>query len=106
MGVLKRPGHYFIIEPFYWLFRCFFQPAHFQKDFAQIALRKRIAMMLRLFLPIFICTYPPALLIRIGLFAIWPHLYNHYFVAAPGIGEYAFPFPSFLFDATWSTIVS
>ena len=101
MGALKRPLQYFIIEPFYWLCRCFFQPARFQKDFAQIPLLMRIKVMLRLFLPIFLCTYPLALLIRIGLFLLSPHLYNHYFTPALDFDIFFF-----LFDATWATILS
>ncbi len=101
MGERKRPGQYFIIEPFYWLFRCFFQPARFQKDFAQIPLSKRIKLMLRLFLPMFLCTYPLALLVRMGLFSLSPHLYHHYFTPA-----LTFDIFFFLFDATWATILS
>jgi hypothetical protein len=101
MGELKQPGQYFIIEPFYWLFRCFFQPARFQKDFVQIPLSRRMKMMLRLILPMFLCTYPPALLIRVGLFSLSPHLYQHYFTSTLD-----FEIFFFLFDATWSTILS
>jgi hypothetical protein len=104
MGALKRLGHYFIIEPFYWLFYCFFQPARFQKDFTQIAPLKRMAMMSRLLLPMFLCTYPPAMLIRISLFAASHQLYHHYF-ATTAVGH-AFPLTAFLFDATWATLLS
>ena len=104
MGALKRSGRYFISEPFHLLFRCFFQPAHFQKDFAQIPLLRRMAMMRRLFLSMFLCTYPLALLVRIALFSIFPHLYSHYFT--PGTGGLEFNTFFFLFDATWANIVS
>ena len=58
-----------MIEPLRWLFYSFFQPARFQKDFAQIPLLRRMQMMLRLFLPMFLCTYPLSLLIRLGFFS-------------------------------------
>ena len=101
MEALKQARQYFIIEPFYWLCRCFFQPARFQKDFAQIPPARRIKLMVRLFLPMFLCTYPLALLIRIGLVAFFPQLYPHYFTSALGLNVF-----SFLFDATWVSILS
>jgi hypothetical protein len=104
MGALKRLGQDFISEPFYWLFYCFFQPARFQKDFTQIAPLKRMAMMSRLLLPMFLCTYPPAMLIRMSLFAASPQLYHHYF--ATTAAGHAFPLTAFLFDATWATLLS
>src|ERR1019366_2400938 len=104
MEELKRLGRYLIIEPFYWLFCCFFQPARFQKDFTQIALLKRIVMMGRLLLPMFLCTYPLAMLIRFSLFAISPQLYHHYFLISAG--GHPFPLRAFLFDATWATLLS
>ncbi|HEY5006233.1 MAG TPA: hypothetical protein VII61_23935 [Ktedonobacteraceae bacterium] len=104
MEAFKQPGHYFMIEPLRWLFRSFFQPARFQKDFAQIPLSRRMKMMLRLFLPMFLCTYPLSLLLRLGFFSLSPHLYHHYFSLSAGRLQFDMAF--FLIDATWATILS
>ena len=104
MEAFKRPGYYLMIEPLRWLFYSFFQPARFQKDFAQIPLSRRMQMMLRLFLPMFLCTYPLSLLIRLSFFSLSPHLYHHYFTLSAGNLHFDMTF--FLVDATWATILS
>lgn len=101
MEALKQARQYFVSEPLRWLLHSFFQPARFQKDFAQIPLARRMRMMLRLFLPIFLCTYPLALLIRCGLFFLSPLLYHHYFIS-----PVQFDVVVFFFDATWASILS
>ncbi len=54
----KKTWHYIVVEPFLWLFYCFFQPLRFRSEFEVQSFWKRIVPMLRLALPIFFLTYP------------------------------------------------
>src|SRR5216684_9054850 len=56
--------HYVLAEPFSWLFYCFFQPTRFKREFEAQSLWKRIGPMLRLALPIFLVSYPLALVVQ------------------------------------------
>ena len=60
--------HYVLAEPFTWLFYCFFQPARFKRELEVQSFWRRIGLMLRLALPIFLVSYPLALVVQ-ALFA-------------------------------------
>ncbi len=63
----QQAWYYLLAEPFTWLFYCFFQPARFRREFEAQSLWKRIGLMLRLVLPIFLISYPLALVVQIIL---------------------------------------
>lgn len=71
MSYIRRTWHYIFTEPFTWLFYSFFQPARFKREHETKGLVKRMVSMLRLALPMFLCTYPLALLLHL-LWAILP----------------------------------
>ena len=63
----QQAWHYALAEPFTWLFYCFFQPARFKREFEVQSFWKRIGLMLRLALPIFLVSYPLALVVQVIL---------------------------------------
>jgi hypothetical protein len=65
----KSARYYLVVEPFAWLFFCFFQPARFSQEIEQPEVLRRIALMLRLVLPVFVVAYLLSLLL---LFLEWP----------------------------------
>ena len=94
----------FVLEPYFWLQCCFFQPVRFKHDFEVMSLPQRLVMMLRLTPLLFLCSYTPALIIRILIYILRPDLYPYYMIhmfvpLSPVIGW-------FLFDATWAAALS
>src|SRR5579864_9162501 len=94
----------FVLEPYFWLQCCFFQPVRFKHDFEAMSLPQRLVMMLRLTPLLFFCSYTPALIIRILIYILRPDLYPYYMIhmfvpLSPDIGW-------FLFDATWAAALS
>lgn len=72
---MKRFWRLFIAEPFVWIFLCFFQPSKFERDinikgYGRHLVRKRLVLMLQLTIPLFLCAYPFALLIRAVLYQV------------------------------------
>jgi hypothetical protein len=63
----KHTWHYVLIEPFVWLFYCFFQPTRFKNEFEVQSFWHRIVPMLRLALPMFLLSYPLAFVVQIIL---------------------------------------
>ncbi len=55
---MKRVWEYLIVEPFTWIFYCFFQPATFAREFEINSPWKRIVPMLRLAMLAFLVSYP------------------------------------------------
>ncbi len=68
----QQAWHYVLAEPFTWLFYCFFQPARFKREFEVQSLWRRIGLMLRLALPIFLVSYPLALVVQVILASSFP----------------------------------
>src|SRR2546429_752055 len=65
---LQPVWHYFLGEPFTWLFYCFFQPRRFSREFdflSNLDFFKHFKPLLRLLLPMFLISYPLALIIRV-----------------------------------------
>jgi hypothetical protein len=56
--------NYMLVEPFFWLLYCFFQPIRFKNEFKVQYFWQRIVPMLRLILPIFLLSYPLAFAIQ------------------------------------------
>ncbi len=93
---------YSMVTPFRWLGYCFFQPAKFKKEIEPASLSQRWLMMLRLVLPMFLCTYPLAMLARVLLYRLAPSLYPDYTITSlfsPDARDY-------MLDAVWTTAVS
>src|SRR6266487_3777597 len=65
MKYMKRAWQCVLGEPCTWLFYCFFQPTRFKKECESKDFMKRTESMLRLVLPMFLCSYPLALCMQI-----------------------------------------
>jgi hypothetical protein len=65
MSYIQRTWHYIFMEPFTWLFYAFFQPARFKREYESKGIVNRMVSMLRLIFPMFLCTYPLALLVYV-----------------------------------------
>src|SRR5437762_1149938 len=65
MSYIQRAWRYVMTEPFTWLFYAFFQPVRFKREYESKGIIHRMSAMLRLVLPIFLCTYPLALLVDV-----------------------------------------
>ena len=74
MEHLERAWHYLVAEPFTWVFYCFFQPGRFRRDFEVEGFFERVTPMLRLLLPMFLISYPIALVVKIILYHFFPEL--------------------------------
>jgi AAA ATPase domain len=101
---VSRIRRLFVLEPYLWLQRCFFQPVEFKRAFETVRLPQRLIMMLRLTPLLFLLAYTPALIVRIVIYLLRPDLFPYYAIhkfapLSPGIGW-------FLFDATWATALS
>ncbi len=91
-------------EPTTWLLRSFFQPASFKNDFEARGLLKRLSLMKRLLLPMFIFSFPLALFIRISLLLLNSDIYARYHIhgsitLGPTTGL-------FLWDGLWGAVAS
>jgi AAA domain len=64
---MKRALRYFLSEPFTWIIYCYFQPLKFKAKVEAESFRQRTVIMARLLLPMFLLTYPLALLLHICL---------------------------------------
>ena len=94
MQQMKRWWHFVLQEPFIWLFYYLFQPKRFRRDIEAEGLIPRFIVMLRLVLPMFLCSFPITLIARLVLNFIYPTFYLH--PLATGILY-------FLHDSIWST---
>lgn len=102
MERLKLAYHRWFFEPLICLLRCFFQPAGFSKDFEGLQLSARMRLMLKLWLPMFVCSYLLVLCGRITIYLFAPEQYAAYFIGAgPAIN-----WPLFLFDGAWAAALS
>jgi hypothetical protein len=80
MERLKLAYQRWFFEPLICLLRCFFQPAGFSKDFDGLQLSARMRLMLKLWLPMFACSYVIVLCGRIALYVLAPEQYSAYFI--------------------------
>src|SRR5579864_1006873 len=85
--------YYILAQPSSWLFYCFFQPARFKREFEAQSFSKRIGPMLRLTLPIFLISYPLALLVQFILDRSFPD---------SGVPVNIF---NFLLTTAWATVL-
>lgn len=73
MEQTRQAGYDLLVEPFTWLFYRFVQPTRFKRTLEPKGLLKRIALLLRLALPMFLLSYLPALIVK-GLISPNPDL--------------------------------
>src|SRR5438067_6795198 len=76
MKYMKRTWHYMFAEPFTWLFYCYFQPERFKRDYEVTGFSRRMLLMFRFIIPMFLCSYSLALVVHIILLAVFPELYH------------------------------
>jgi uncharacterized protein len=90
MTNLHRAWHYWLAEPFTWIFYAFFQPQRFIREFgAQYPrFRQRVVPMLRLIIPIFLVGYPLVLAgqaVLIPFHLVSPDIFRLLYNTAVGI---------------------
>ncbi len=91
-------------EPTTWLLRSFFQPAGFKNDFGTRKLSRRLSLMARLLLPMFVFSFPLSLLIRMSLLVLNSGLYANYHIHGNVMLE---PMTlRFVWDALWGAVAS
>src|SRR6267154_2146937 len=94
MQQVKRWWYFLLQEPFIWLFYYLFQPKRFRRDIEAEGLVNRFIVMLRLALPMFLCSFPITLITRLVLNFVYPTFY---------LNPLATSIPYFLHDSIWST---
>src|SRR5438874_894128 len=67
---MKSVVHFWLIEPFCWLFYCFFQPTRFVREYEQQSISQRVIPMLRLIFPLFLFSYLLALILQLIFFLV------------------------------------
>jgi hypothetical protein len=75
MQLLKHMWHLFVAESFLWLFSYLFQPITFKNTFDGIGLGRRFIVMLRLTLPLFLCSLLMIMPSRLLLYFLLPRFY-------------------------------
>jgi uncharacterized protein len=94
--------HTIIIEPSQWLGYCFFQPSRFHRELEARSRSIRLKRMLRLALPLFLFTYPFALIMRFILGFSYRETYRYYY--SGGLDQiHLLPF---LFDTVWVCLLT
>ena len=100
MKYMKRTWHYMFAEPFTWLFYCFFQPERFKRDYEETGFSRRMLLMFRFIIPMFLCSYSLALVVHVILLAVFPELY-----LSRGVFVQNANTMSILFDTTLATVL-
>jgi AAA ATPase domain len=95
---------FWLVEPLIWLLRCFFEPVTFQKNLERETIGERLHLMLRLALPLFCCTYPLAMFLRVIVYLCFTSLYKDYGIH-PSLGLQP-GMLLFAFDCFWADAVS
>jgi uncharacterized protein len=93
----KEALYYILVEPFIWLFYCFFQPLRFNNEYEVQSFWKRIIPMLRLILPVSLLSYPIAFAVQVILSSTFPR---------GGVLEQQLDIPGFLLTTAWITFTS
>src|SRR6266487_91116 len=91
-------------EPFTWIMYSFIQPLRFRGEIEIQGWHKRFVRMCRLALPLFLCSYPITLAVRLFLSFSYTRVYGYY--SATGFTfDNAYLLPLF-FDATWALLLA
>src|SRR5258706_4815913 len=104
MKYMRRIWLFLVVEPFGWIFYCFFQPVRFNKDFEGESFLGRIGTMLRLTLPLFLISYPIAIVVQTGLCTSFPALSNNCY-SHQGSFLLTLNVGNFLLATAWATII-
>src|SRR2546421_1861923 len=72
---MKQLLRYLILEPFTWIFYCYFQPSFFKREIEPIGVTKRVVPILRMLLPMFVCVFPVSIIMRERLCYSFANLY-------------------------------
>jgi hypothetical protein len=75
MDRLKNTWQNMLAEPFTWIFYCFFQPARFKREFEGKDSARRLVVLLRLVLPMFLCAFLLALLLDTVVLLVLAKIY-------------------------------
>src|SRR5205807_10342689 len=100
MKYMKCSWHYMFAEPFTWLFYCFFQPERFKRDYEETGFSRRMLLMFRFIIPMFLCSFSLALVVHMILLAIFPELYLFRGVFVQNANA-----TSILFDIAFATVL-
>jgi uncharacterized protein len=76
---IKWLWQYIVVKPFSWLFYFVFQPTKFRRECKGETVIERLIQMLKLVLPLFLCCYPLAIIVRILLHNSLPYFYDNFF---------------------------
>ena len=94
----------FFLASYIQLQSCFFQPVRFNQSLGSQGPLQRLSTIAKLIPVIFLCAFPPTIVLRIVLLLLMPDLFPHYV-----LHSFA-PFDPtilwFLFDATWAALLS
>jgi hypothetical protein len=104
MGFVQAIGQKFFLVPYLQLQRCFFQPVRFNESLGSPGLLRRLSIALTLIPVLFLCAFPPTILIRVGIFLLFPDLFPHYTMQS--FTPFAPTLLWFLFDALWASLLS
>lgn len=104
MKFARSIGHKFLLAPYLQLQYCFFQPVRFNQNLGSQGLLQRLSTILTLIPVIFLCAFPPTIIVRVAIFLFMPDLFPHY--AIHNFTPFAPMLLWFLFDATWAALLS
>ncbi len=94
----------FLLASYMQLQYCFFQPVLFNQNLGTQGPLQRLSTILKLIPVIFLCAFPPTIMLRIGIFLLMPELFPHYVLH--GFTPFDPTLLWFLFDATWAALIS
>nr|MBA2677258.1 hypothetical protein [Ktedonobacteraceae bacterium] len=104
MGFMHAVTQKLFLVPYLQLQRCFFQPVRFNESLGSPALSRRFSIILTLIPVLFLCSFPPTILLRMSIFLLLPDLFPHY--ALQSFTPFAPALLWFLFDALWASLLS
>src|SRR6266516_3143024 len=87
---MKQAWHYVFVEPFTWLFYYFFQPTRFREEVEVKSFLERAIKLLRLELPMFLCYFLVAYIVRIMIHTNFPDFYLPCFPNGSGLTNSCF----------------
>src|SRR5438105_3613502 len=101
---IRQLWRHFLREPCTWILYCFFQPLRFKKDIEVQRFSKRLGLMCKLALPLYLISLLLALLARTILCMLLPQAYHGYFLTTITFSDPHLA--SFLLDTTWATLLA
>ena len=104
MGFVQAAGQKFLLAPYLQLQRCFFQPVRFNESLGSPGLFQRFSIILTLIPVLFLCAFPPTIILRVTIFLLLPDLFPHY--ALQNFTPFAPTLLWFLFDSLWAALLS